>query len=41
MLLAGGDKAVLVALRRLGVTDERVTKALITLRPELAGGAMY
>ena len=41
VLLAGGDAAVLGALRRLGVADERVTKALTTLRPELAGRAMY
>jgi hypothetical protein len=41
VLHAGGGAAVLRALKTLGVTDERVTKALIVLSPELAAGALY
>ena len=40
VLLAGADAAILGALRHLGVADARVTAALITLKPELAGGAL-
>ncbi len=41
VLLAGGGAAVLGVLQRLGVADERVTKVLITLWPELAAGALF